>query len=127
MQETFSDIFNFLHRKEDMIAKVEIDSDSCQISLFNNHGEVIKKNGLSSGELEIFAISMLWALAKTSGQQLPFIIDTPLARLDSKHRDNLVNHFFPNASHQLMIFSTNTEVDQKYFEMLRPPLTRTSI
>jgi DNA sulfur modification protein DndD len=122
LEATFSEIFKFLHRKEDMIARVEIDPETCHVSLFNEHGETIRKGGLSSGELEIFAISMLWALAKTSGQRLPFIIDTPLARLDSKHRDNLVNHFFPKAAHQVMIFSTNTEVDQQYFELLRPSL-----
>lgn len=124
LQATFSEIFKFLHRKEDMIARVEIDPESCQVSLFNDHGEAIRKSGLSSGELEIYAISMLWALAKTSGQRLPFIIDTPLARLDSQHRDNLVNHFFPKAAHQVMIFSTNTEVDRQYFEMLRPSLAQ---
>jgi DNA sulfur modification protein DndD len=122
LEATFSEIFKFLHRKEDMIARVKIDPETCHVSLFNEHGETIRKSGLSSGELEIFAISMLWALAKTSGQRLPFIIDTPLARLDSKHRDNLVTHFFPKAAHQVMIFSTNTEVDQQYFELLRPAL-----
>lgn len=124
LEATFSEIFKFLHRKEDMIARVKIDPETCHVSLFNEHGEAIRKSGLSSGELEIFAISMLWALAKTSGQRLPFIIDTPLARLDSKHRDNLVNHFFPKAAHQVMIFSTNTEVDQQYFELLRPSLAQ---
>lgn len=124
LEATFSEIFKFLHRKEDMIARVNIDPETCYVSLFNEHGETIRKGSLSSGELEIFAISMLWALAKTSGQRLPFIIDTPLARLDSKHRDNLVNHFFPKAAHQVMIFSTNTEVDQQYFELLRPCLAQ---
>jgi DNA sulfur modification protein DndD len=124
LQATFSEIFKFLHRKEDMIAKIRIDPDSCQVALFNDHGESIWKGSLSSGELEIYAISMLWALAKTSGQKLPFIIDTPLARLDSNHRDILVNHFFPKASHQVMIFSTNTEVDRQYFEMLKPSLAQ---
>jgi DNA sulfur modification protein DndD len=67
---------------------------------------------------------MLWALAKASGQKLPFIIDTPLARLDSKHRDNLIRHFFPVASHQVMVFSTNTEVDLQYFDLLRPHISQ---
>lgn len=120
LQEEFTTIFQMLHRKEDMIAKVKIDPQTFEVTLYDLQNAVINKGSLSSGELEIYAMSMLWALAKTSGQKLPFIVDTPLARLDSKHRDNLVELFFPYASHQMMIFSTNTEVDQQYFEQLAP-------
>lgn len=46
---------------------------------------------------------------------LPVIIDTPLGRLDSQHRDKLINHYFPFASHQVVLLSTDTEVDERYF------------
>lgn len=120
LQEEFTKIFNMLHRKGDLISKIEVDPESFDVTLFDANNIKINKDGLSSGELEIYAMAMLWALAKTSGQKLPFIIDTPLARLDSKHRDNLVRLFFPHASHQMIIFSTNTEVDKQYFEILKP-------
>ena len=120
LQEEFANLFKVLHRKEDMIARIKIDAETFNVTLYDRKDNAISKNSLSSGELEIYAMAMLWALAKTSGQKLPFIVDTPLARLDSKHRDNLVELFFPLASHQMMIFSTNTEVDQQYFERLRP-------
>jgi len=67
---------------------------------------------------------LISALAKVSGHNLPFIIDTPLGRLDSNHRLNLINNFFPYASHQMIIFSTNTEVDKPSFEALQPYLAR---
>lgn len=124
VQDEFTTIFRMLHRKEDMIASVKIDPDTFGVRLFDRQGAEIIIGSLSSGELEIYAMSMLWALAKTSGQKLPFIVDTPLARLDSKHRDNLVELFFPYASHQMMIFSTNTEVDQQYFEQLEPTIAQ---
>jgi DNA sulfur modification protein DndD len=119
LQEEFTQIFKVVHRKNDMIARIKIDPETFNVTLYDRRDKVINKGSLSSGELEIYAMSMLWALAKTSGQKLPFIVDTPLARLDSKHRDNLVELFFPHASHQMMIFSTNTEVDQQYFNRLR--------
>lgn len=124
LQEEFTTIFKMLHRKEDMIAKVKVDPQSFAVTLYDRRNSIISKGSLSSGELEIYAMSMLWALAKISGQKLPFIVDTPLARLDSKHRDNLVDLFFPYASHQMIIFSTNTEVDQRYFDQLEPNIAK---
>ena len=61
---------------------------------------------------------MLEALATTSGKRLPIIIDTPLGRLDSKHRKLLVDHYFSVASHQVVILSTDTEVDEQFYASL---------
>jgi len=121
------DIFSRLHRKKDMIHRIEIKPQTFDITLYNRNGKKIEKSSLSSGELEIFAMSMVWSLAKISGQKLPFIIDTPLGRLDSSHRDNLLQLFFPYASHQMVIFSTDTEVDRKYFDLLKPFISRSYI
>lgn len=124
LEEEFSKIFKTLHRKEDMITNIKINPDNFEVDLYDKRDNRINKNNLSSGELEIYAISMLWSLAIISGQKLPFIIDTPLARLDTKHRDNLINLFFPRASHQMVIFSTDTEVDREYFDKLKPYVSK---
>ena len=68
---------------------------------------------------------MLWALARTSGRPLPMIIDTPLARLDSEHRNTLVERYFPEASHQVIVLSTDTEVDDALLERLGPSISHT--
>jgi DNA sulfur modification protein DndD len=61
-------------------------------------------------------------LAQTSQVKLPIIIDTPLSRLDSTHRDNIVNNYFPNAGEQIVILSTDTEIDNDYYRALKPKL-----
>jgi DNA sulfur modification protein DndD len=66
---------------------------------------------------------MLEALAKASGRHLPIIIDTPLGRLDSKHRQKLVESYFPVASHQVIVLSTDTEVDRSFYDGLQPHLS----
>jgi len=71
----------------------------------------------------VFAVSLLWGLAQTSELKLPIIIDTPLSRLDSTHRDNIVNNYFPNAGEQVIILSTDTEVDSNYYRSLKPRLS----
>jgi len=124
LQSKFSEIFNKLHRKNDHIDRILIDPETLKLQLLNKKNIEISRNTLSSGELEIYAISMLWALAIVSGQNLPFIIDTPLGRLDSDHRENLVNIFFPNASQQIIIFSTDTEIDTAYYNDLKPYISK---
>lgn len=55
---------------------------------------------------------------------MPAIIDTPMGRLDSEHRNQLVERYFPHASHQVVILSTDTEIEVNYFEQLKPSLAR---
>jgi DNA sulfur modification protein DndD len=68
---------------------------------------------------------MLWGLARASGRPVPTVIDTPLGRLDSDHRTNLVERYFPNASHQVLLLSTDEELVNGYLEKLTPFVART--
>ncbi len=82
-----------------------------------NNNEIEKK-GLSAGEKQLMVISLLWALAICSKKKLPVIIDTPLSRLDSAHRSALITKYFPNASDQTIILSTDSEIDERYYRMM---------
>lgn len=115
--------FNRLIRKDDFVRNLLIDEDY-NITLYDHEGQVIPKELLSAGEKEIFAVSLLWGLTLTSSRELPFIIDTPLGRLDSEHRGNLVLDFFQHAGEQMIIFSTDTEIDLDYFRTLEPYIAR---
>ena len=44
--------------------------------------------------------------------------------MDAKHRDKLVERYFPHASHQVIILSTDTEIERQYFERLEPHVAR---
>ena len=69
-------------------------------------------------------MSVLWGLSRAAARPLPAIIDTPMARLDAKHRDKLVERYFPHASHQVIVLSTDTEIERQYFESLQPFIAR---
>jgi DNA sulfur modification protein DndD len=110
--------FGELWRKGDLVRRIEIDPTAFTVTLFDRHDRVVPKKQLSAGEKQIYAISLLWGLAQASGRPLPMVIDTPLGRLDSEHRTHLIERYFPHASHQVVIFSTDTEIDRVYFREL---------
>jgi DNA sulfur modification protein DndD len=120
---TVAEGFNILSRKVDIIKNIDINPETFAVTLYDQAGKAIPKEDLSSGEKQLYAVAMLWGLAKTSGLPLPVIIDTPLGRLDSDHRHNLINNYFPHASHQVILLSTDTEVDQKLFRELNPNIS----
>ncbi len=120
LKGTVADCFNQLCRKQGLMKRIEIDSQTFAVTLYDRQDRSISKAALSAGEKQIYAISILWGLAKTSGRPLPMIIDTPLGRLDSDHRHRLIESYFPYASHQIVVLSTDTELDQQNFKMLSP-------
>ena len=112
-----------LSNKADLTKSIDIDDKTYEMTIKDKNGMVMRKSGLSAGEKEVFAISLLWGLAQTSQLNLPIIIDTPLSRLDSVHRDNIVKYYFSNAAEQVIILSTDTEIDNNYFKNLESNLT----
>ena len=79
---------------------------------------------LSAGERQLLAIAVLWGLAEASGKEIPTVIDTPLGRLDGKHRNKLINNYFPNASQQVILLSTDEEINGEYYKQLSPSICR---
>jgi DNA sulfur modification protein DndD len=118
LETEFTRSFKQLARKEDVHLRAEIDHRTFAVTLLDDNDLKVDKNSLSAGERQIYAIAILEALARTSGRKLPIIIDTPLARFDSVHRSKVINNYFPFASHQVIILSTDTEVDEELYSSL---------
>lgn len=123
LQEKTFEMYRLLSSRSGLIKDLAIDDKTYEVTIRDRNGHEIKKSGLSAGEKEVFAVSLLWGLAQTSQLKLPIIIDTPLSRLDSTHRDNIVNNYFPNAGEQVVILSTDTEIDTNYYRSLKPHLS----
>ena len=123
LEQYLLDAIGILMHKKDFISKVSINKDTFEVTLYRQNDVPFPKDLLSKGEKQMFATAVLWALAKTSGKPLPFLIDTPLARLDEGHRTNLIEQFFPLASHQVVIFSTDSEITLEHYKKLKPYLS----
>lgn len=117
--------FQALIRKPGLIKALEIDPERLTITLIGSDGSNIPPERLSAGERQLLAISLIWGLARASGRSLPTVIDTPLGRLDSAHRRHLVERYFPYASHQVILLTTDEEIDQEQVERLAPFIGQT--
>ena len=124
LEEHLMDALSVLLHKRGLVGGVRVDPGTFEVTLYAEGGGMLPRESLSTGEKQMLATAVLWALARTSGRPLPFMIDTPLARLDSAHRDNIVDRFLPSAAHQVVVFSTDTEIDERYHERLEPRIAR---
>jgi DNA sulfur modification protein DndD len=109
-----------LLRKQSLVAGLRIDPATFALSLLDAAGSELPPERLSAGERQILAVSIIWGIARASGRVLPVAVDTPLGRLDSTHRKLLVDRYFPHASHQVLLFSTDEEIKGEYYERLKP-------
>ena len=121
------DKLQVLLHKQNFIEKISIDRETFQVKLYKGNDDEITKDMLSKGELQMYATAVVWGLALTSGRPLPFMIDTPLARLDEEHRNSVVEQFYPNASHQTIILSTDSEVNFEYYKKLEPYISNSFV
>ena len=116
--------FQTLLRKKNLIKKIKIDTKSYELKIFDKKAHEINSENLSAGERQLLAVAILWGLAKASTNVAPTIIDTPLGRLDSEHRINLVEKYFPQASQQVILLSTDEEINERYLKKINPYLSR---
>lgn len=85
----------------------------------------LNKSSFSNGEKQIFIMALYKSLMNLCRYEVPFVIDTPFARIDSEHRDNISKYFFRELKGQVFILSTNEEVEDKHFNMLEDKLVTT--
>lgn len=115
LEDLILDSYLTLMRKQSLVAKVEIVPETFDLRLHTSERTEIPLERLSAGERQLLAVAILWGLSKASGRPLPTVIDTPLGRLDGSHRENLVTSYFPAASHQVILLSTDKEIDVEYY------------
>ncbi|MDZ4721617.1 MAG: DNA sulfur modification protein DndD [Roseiflexaceae bacterium] len=124
LEGSIVECFGRLSRKGRYIRKAVIDPQTFTTTLYNQKGDALPREQLSAGEKQIYAVAVLWALRLVSGRTLPIIVDTPLGRLDSDHRQGLIQRYFPQASHQVILLSTDTEIDATLYADLEPAVAR---
>ena len=94
----------------------------------NNSCEVdieIDRTLFSNGEKQIFIMALYKSLMSLCRYDVPFVIDTPFARIDTEHRNNISKYFFRELNGQVFILSTNEEVEDMQLNLLKDKLGTT--
>ena len=116
----FQDLFKIynVENKSELLNAVKNNMQSAFLDLRTK----VDINSFSSGEKQIYILCVYWALIKSSDIEIPFIIDTPYARIDETHRNNITSEYLSSISNQVIILSTNTEIDEKAYREIKPKL-----
>jgi DNA sulfur modification protein DndD len=121
LEDSISDSFKSLLGKSALLERVQIFGDGeFRLKVLTASGRSVPVANLSAGERQLLAISILWGLSIASGRQVPTIIDMPFGRLDSVHRKALISKYLPKASHQVILLSTDEEINGHYYDSLKP-------
>jgi len=118
IKEEFSKMLQKLFRKQDEFGKIEFDINTYSIRLYNDKMQEMSIEERSAGEMQMISSALIWALTKASDLDLPIVIDTPLGRLDSYHRNHLINYYYKELSEQVIILSTDTEITKDYIKVM---------
>ena len=116
LSEMISSEFKGLMRKQRLISKVLVDPETYAVTIVGAGGHELPMERLSAGERQLLAVSVLSALIRERKGRFPVVVDTPLARLDRTHREALIRRFFAKVSHQVLVLSTDEEVEGTVFD-----------
>ncbi|MCY4578350.1 MAG: DNA sulfur modification protein DndD [Chloroflexi bacterium] len=124
LETEFNRQFRNLTNTPGLVERVEIDKDSYDITIVTRAGKRLAALEQSAGQKEVLAFTLISSVVALSDRQLPVVIDTPLARLDSFHKGNILKNFFPNVGKQVIILSTDTEIGREQRQVLQPHIAK---
>lgn len=99
-------------------------NDDFSLHYLDAEGQPVGMGNLSAGMKQLVAQALLWGLKDVSGKEAPVVVDTPLARIDRKHQENLLARYYPKAGQQVIILPTDSELDREKYALLKPHVYR---
>jgi len=122
LENKFLEIINKLFSIENYITSIEINRETYKINLYGSNQN--KLLNLSSGEQELVILALLWSLSEMSKRIYPLVFDTLLGRIDEKHRDNIIKFLLAKSKKQIIILSTDSEINEYHYDKIAPFIER---
>lgn len=118
-----------LHKKEfvkKVLVDINLSGDDVDINLYDYRNEKIDKGIMSMGERQMYASALLSALVDESEIEFPVFIDSPMQKFDETHSENIITHFYPNVSDQVVLFPLlNKELTEKEYALIENKVSKT--
>lgn len=92
--------------------------DDFTINLFDKENKKMDILSSSSGQKQIIATALIWAISEYANTDMPMIVDTPLGRLDDKNQKLLLDNFYPNVAKQIIMLPTPSELKADGFKKI---------
>lgn len=123
LEDSINIKFNLLKKEGYEADKIVLDNDF-NINVFDKNQRAMDILSSSSGQKQVIATALIWGISEYISEEIPMIIDTPLGRLDEKNQSLILNQFYPNASSQVLILPTPSELRHEGFKNLKDEISQ---
>jgi DNA sulfur modification protein DndD len=123
IEEALNCHFKALMTSHSMIDHIAL-GERFEMRYHTTDGDIIGMGSLSAGMKQLVAQALLWSLKEVAHRSAPVIIDTPLARIDRQHQEQLLRYYYPAVSQQVIILPTDSELDATKYALLKPCVYR---
>lgn len=120
--KAMTEVYKQLAHKH-QVNQILIEDDGTAKVLSTNGKEITFDR--SAGENQIFATALIAGLAKVSGVKAPMVVDTPLGRLDSTHRNNILTFWTADPNRQVILLSQDEEIDYRFYKKIENSVCKT--
>lgn len=118
LEKTINEKFSKLRKDGYEAAHICLDEDF-NINIYDKDNRAMDILSSSSGQKQIIATALIWGISEYIPEEIPMVIDTPLGRLDENNQTRILNEFYPNASNQVIILPTPSELRHEGFQRLK--------
>lgn len=118
LEKTINEKFTQLKKEGYEADSIRLD-ENFNINIYDKENRAMDILSSSSGQKQIIATALIWGISEYIPEEIPMIIDTPLGRLDEKNQTRILNDFYPNASNQVIILPTPSELRHEGFMQLK--------
>lgn len=123
IETALNERFRELMTSHGLINQIRV-NDDFSLHYFDANNSPVGMGNLSAGMKQLVAQSLIWGLKDVSGKEAPVVVDTPLARIDRQHQENLITRYFPKAGPQVIVLPTDSELDRDKYALLKPHVYR---
>lgn len=121
VEKNATEIFAFLG-SENVFKKLQI-NENYGLRLVDNKGQVFDHK--SAGTAQVIAISLILALAKSAARSNALVLDTPFARLDETHRDNVLKLLSRDSKQSILLIQSAEKISKEIEPEFRKHVSRT--